>query len=89
MKTRWMVLLVASALGGGCVPNNFVTPASPSATAEKAVAKPTEAPTRSAYQPPVTAGQINGTNAREKAQALRDEIDADMIATIEARSKKE
>ena len=83
MKTRWMALLAAGALGGGCVPNNFVAPAKPPATADKSA----EAG-RPAYHAAVTAGQITGNNAHEKAQALRDEIDADTIAAIEAGDKE-
>jgi hypothetical protein len=84
MKTRWMAVLVTGALGG-CVPTNFVVPTTP--PADKA-AKPAE-PERPAYTPPVVAGQINAANAHEKADALRAEIEADMVASVEANSKKD
>jgi hypothetical protein len=33
---------------------------------------------RPIYKPPIVAGQINGENAKDKAQALSDELDRDL-----------
>ena len=85
MKTRWMAVLLTGALGG-CVPTNFVVPPAPP-TAEKAAAKSAE-PDRLSYTPPVVAGQVTAANAREKADVLRAEIEADMVASVEANSSK-
>jgi hypothetical protein len=88
MKMRWMTLVVTGALNGGCVPTNFVVPPTPPAAAETAAAKSGD-PERPAYSPPVIAGQITGANAHEKAEALRAEIEADMVAAVEQNSKKD
>jgi hypothetical protein len=69
---------------GGCSPTNFVVPPG---VGDKTGAKPVEPP-RQSIRPPVTAGQITGGNAQEKAQALRDEIDRDMERAIDARDVK-
>ena len=59
---------------------NFVAP-------DKTAAKPVE-PARPVVRAPVVAGQINGANAQEKAQALRDELDRDMERAVEASEPK-
>jgi hypothetical protein len=66
----WMGVLLAGALSGGCLPTSFVAP-------DKTASGPVE-PARPTVRPPVLAGQIDSTNAREKAQALREELDRDM-----------
>jgi hypothetical protein len=80
-QTAWIGLLVTAGLSG-CLPNDFVAPSAP----EKVV-KPAE-PTHTAIRPPVTAGQINGANAQEKAAALRDELDRDLERALNAADKK-
>jgi hypothetical protein len=66
----------------GCLPNDFVAP-----TGQDKVAKPVE-PMRRPLAPPVTAGQINGANAQEKAAVLRDELDRDMERALNAADAK-
>ena len=78
-RISWTGLLLAGALSG-CMPNNFITP-------DKTAAKPVE-PARPVNRPPVVAAQINPTNAQEKAQALREELDRDMERAIEANDAK-
>jgi len=75
--------LVAAAALGGCVPANLLTP---SAGPEKE-ARPVEPP-RPTLKPPVTAGQITPTNAHEKADALRDEMDRDYERALDAADAK-
>ncbi len=89
MRTRWMALALAGGLSGGCVPTNFVVPttAAAGAAAEKSAAKPSDG-AKLVYRPPVTAGQVTGANARDKAQELRDELDRDLQAHIEANDAK-
>ena len=58
MKLRWLALVTAAAVGGGCVPSNFVV-APPAAATDPVPAKAASA--RPAYSPPVTAGQITRT----------------------------
>jgi hypothetical protein len=77
----WTGLLLTAGLSG-CLPNNFVVP-----TGDKTEAKPVE-PVRHSIRPPVTAGQINGANAQEKAQALRDELDRDLERALESTEAK-
>ncbi|HEX4590301.1 MAG TPA: hypothetical protein VH120_10260 [Gemmataceae bacterium] len=73
---------VLAATLSGCLPEHFVAP-----SADKSAAKPLE-PGRPIVRPPVTAGQINATNAQEKAQALRGELDREMEQAIEANDAK-
>jgi hypothetical protein len=87
MKTRWIALLAAGALGG-CVPADFVVPR-PSATTPPEASSPKTAAARPTYTPPVTAGEITTNNARDKAQALRAEIDTDLNRTPVADGKKD
>ena len=87
MKTRWMALLAAGAIGG-CVPADFVVPR-PSATTPTEAPNPKAAVARPAYAPPVTAGEITTNNARDKAQALQAEIDADLNRTNDAKGSKD
>jgi hypothetical protein len=82
-RNAWMGAAVLVAGLGGCLPNNFIVP-----SGDKADAKAVEPP-RSVMAPPVTAGQINGVNAQEKAQALRQELDRDMERALEASDPKE
>jgi len=84
-RTLWLSLLVAGA-AGGCVPNNFVLPNSPAA-ADKAAKAPE--PPRPAYRRPVVADQVNGVNAQEKAQALREELDRDLQRAVDADDAKD
>jgi hypothetical protein len=80
-RNAWMGVAVLVAGLSGCFPNNFVAP-----DGDKS-AKPVEPP-RPVVRPPVTAGQINGVNAQEKAQALREELDRDMERALEANDPK-
>ncbi len=81
-RSAWLGVAVLAAGLSGCLPNDFVAPAGDKA------AKPADPP-RPVQRPPVTAGQINGANAQEKAQALRDEMDRDMERALEANDPKE
>jgi hypothetical protein len=87
MKTRWIALLAAGALGG-CVPADFVVPR-PSATTPSEGSSPKSATARQTYAPPVTAGEITTNNARDKAQSLRAEIDADLTGGTDSNGKKD
>jgi hypothetical protein len=78
-RYAWLGLVVTAGLCG-CTPTNFVAPPAPAT-------KPAEPP-RAAVRPPVTANQINTTNAQEKAQAMREEMDRDMERAIEAADSK-
>jgi hypothetical protein len=80
-RFAWIVVGLAGAVCG-CVPNNFVAP-----NADKSAAKPLE-PQQGAVHAPVTAAQINADNAREKAKALRDEMDRDLERAIDANDPK-
>jgi hypothetical protein len=79
-RIGWTAVLLAGTLSSGCLTNGFVTP-------DKPAAKPVE-PARPAERPPVVAAQINGANAQEKAQSLREELDRDMERAIEAGNPK-
>jgi hypothetical protein len=79
-RFAWIGVLLAGAASGGCLSSNFVAP-------DKTAAKPIEA-TRPTVRPPVVAAQINGANAQEKAQALREELDRDMERAIETGDPK-
>ena len=81
-RSAWMGFAIVAGLSG-CLPMNFVAP-----SADKAAAKPVEPP-RHVIRPPVTAGQINGNNAQEKATALRDELDRDLERAIDAADAKD
>jgi hypothetical protein len=81
----WIGLLVAGTVSGGCLPNNFLLPTS--ADKDKPEVMSSDGG-RFVYRQPVTAGQVNGNNAQEKVQALRDELDQDMQRTIEASDAK-
>ena len=70
-----MGFVIAAGLSG-CLGTNFMAPGGDKG------AKPVES-SRPIVRPPVTAGQINGTNAQEKAQALRDELDRDLERAID------
>lgn len=80
-RTAWIGLLVAAGLSG-CFPADYLAPGG-----QEKVAKPVE-PVRHPLAPPVTAGQINGGNAQEKATALRDELDRDMERALNATEPK-
>ena len=79
---RWML---AAAFGGaaiGCTPNmNCLTPKTETARS----ARPADS--RLAFRAPVLANQVNPENAKDKAQALNDELDRDLQAAIESRDK--
>jgi hypothetical protein len=79
IRTAWTGVLLAAAMSG-CLPNNFVAPSGPADKSAKTVEP------RPALAPPVTAGQITGVNAKEKADALRDEMDRDMERAIDGKS---
>jgi hypothetical protein len=76
-----MGLLLVAGLSG-CLPNDFIAP-----DKDKTAAKPID-PQRPINRPPVAAGQINAENARDKAQALREELDRDMEQAIAANDVK-
>lgn len=78
-RYAWMGLVVAGSLSG-CFPANFVAPPAPATKSAD--------PPRAAISPPVTANQINGTNAQQKAKALREEMDVDMERAIDATETK-
>lgn len=79
-RFAWMGLVVAAGLSG-CLGTNFMAPGGDKS------ARPVES-TRSTVRPPVTAGQINGANAQEKAQALRDELDRDLERAMDTNDGK-
>jgi hypothetical protein len=82
MKISFVMALL-SALGAGCA-----TPASGflPATAKESAARGVDS--RPIYKPPVVAGQINGENAKEKAQALNEELDRDLSDKPEVSADK-
>jgi hypothetical protein len=88
-RNLWLGLLVAGALSGGCIPTNFVLPTgAPAADKDKSVAKPGDPP-KLVYRPPITADQVNAANAKEKAQALREELEWDLQRPTEAGDAKD
>ena len=72
MRTTWSWLLLPVLTATGCVslPGTW-GPGAPRQPSAVAKAKPAPAP--------VTADQINESNAREKAQALSEELDRDTL----------
>jgi hypothetical protein len=76
-----LVLFSALSLGiVGCdTTKGFLTP---STTAAKS------AESRPAFRAPVIADQVTADNAKDKAQALNDELDRDLQSAIEARDKE-
>ena len=73
MKGTWCWLLLLVSAGSGCV----------SLPVAWRAEKPAPAPTPAAPSapPPVTADQVNETNAHEKSQALREELDREAPAS--------
>jgi len=78
-----MSLCVVAGLSG-CSATDFVIPGT---SQDKNGPKPTET-ARPSIRPPVTAGQINPGNAKDKAQALRDELERDQEHALDAADGK-
>lgn len=79
---RTMLAAALSVAAVGCTPTmNFLSP-TPEVVRS---AKPAEA--RSTFRAPVLANQVNPDNAKDKAQALNDELDRDLQNAIESRDK--
>jgi hypothetical protein len=90
MSRARIALLLAGALAGGCLPTNFVLPTTaadkkPTATEKKPAAADQAA--RATVRGPVTAIQVNASNAREKASELREEMENDLLTHIETQDK--
>lgn len=80
---RFALTAALTAAAIGCTPTmNFLRPTS---EADKS-AKPAEA--RAPYRAPVVANQVSPDNAKDKAQALNEELDRDLQHAIEARDKQ-
>ena len=75
MNKLWYASLLLTALAG-CTPEMMtlrpLAPAGPEKPAAEASATPAKP------RPPVTADQVNEANARQKAQALRDEMELEL-----------
>jgi hypothetical protein len=82
MKITFVMVLL-STFGAGCAsPASGFLPA----TAKESSARGVDS--RPIYKPPVVAGQINGENAKDKAQALNEELDRDLSEKSEAPAEK-
>lgn len=75
---RYSLLVLLCTSGLGCTLMN--PPDSEDNTVKTADVRP-------AFKPPVVAGQLNATNAQDKAKALNDELDRELQAAIETRDK--
>lgn len=80
---RLVLTAALAAFPIACTPtmNNFLARG---ADADKP-AKPAEA--RTTYRAPVLANQISADNAKDKAQALNEELDRDLQSALESRDK--
>ena len=86
--SRSGIALVLAGLLGGCMPTNFVVP---NAAEKKPAAADKLSGAEGPRKPiaPVTAAQITPTNAHEKAQDLRGEMENDLLNHIEGQDKKD
>ena len=78
-RFAWAGVLLAGA-ASGCLTNQFAKPELKNVGAGPVEPRP--------VAPPVTANQITGENAQEKAKALRDELDGDMQQAMDATDAK-
>ena len=86
--SRSGIALVLAGMLGGCLPTTFVAP---NGAGKKATAGDKSAAAEAPRKPiaPVTAAQITQTNAHEKAQDLRGEMENDLLNHIEGQDKKD
>lgn len=84
MKRITLMSLCLMAGLSGCSVTDFVIPGT---NQDKNSPKPAET-ARPSIRPPVTAGQINPSNAKDKAQALRDELERDQEHALDAADGK-
>jgi hypothetical protein len=78
MKRIGYLMMAAALAAGGCLPDSFL--------------RPEKKPPRVEMKPPpapVTADGINEQNARERARALREELDRDLARQPPAGPRKE
>jgi hypothetical protein len=90
MSRARIALLLAGTLSAGCVPTNFVMPTTAGDKKPTAAEKKPAAADQAARKPvraPVTAVQVNASNARDKATELREEMENDLLTHIEAQDK--
>jgi hypothetical protein len=77
MNKLWCAPLLAAGLAG-CTPEMMnLTPNPPDKPAAEAPAAPAKPRT------PITAAEVSDANAKEKAQALREEMEAELQTTQE------
>lgn len=80
MKKSIYLLALAAGLGGGCTGGQYMMPSFPAGGPTKPGEAVETAPAAASKRarPPVTADRVNEENARDKYQALQDELDREM-----------